>query len=52
MQDTVPVPPTAGVVQVHPLGVETDWKVVLAGTASVSVTPFAVAGPLFVTTIV
>jgi hypothetical protein len=51
-QETVPVPPTAGVVQVQPLGVETERKVVLAGTASVRVTPIAVAGPLFVATIV
>lgn len=45
----VPVPPTAGVMQVHPAGGEIDWKVVLVGVASVNVAPVAVAGPLFVT---
>jgi hypothetical protein len=29
----VPVPPTDGVVQLHPAGAETDWKVVFAGVA-------------------
>src|SRR5689334_22648523 len=28
LQVTLPVPPTGGVVQVHPAGAETDWKVV------------------------
>jgi hypothetical protein len=52
-QETVPVPPTAGAVQVpHPEAVETERKVVLAGTVSVSVNAIAVAGPSFVTTIV
>lgn len=45
----VPVPPTAGVMQVHPAGGEIDWKVVLVGVASVNVAPVAAAGPLFVT---
>jgi hypothetical protein len=52
VQETLPVPPTAGVVQLQPPGVETERKVVLVGTASVSVTTSAVAGPLLVTTIV
>ena len=45
----VPVALTAGVVQVHPAGAETDWKVVLVGVASVNVAPEDAAGPLFVT---
>ena len=45
----VPVAPTAGVVQVHPAGAETDWNVVFVGVASVKVAPVAVAGPLLVT---
>jgi hypothetical protein len=49
LQVIVPVPPTAGVVQVHPAGASTDWNVVLAGVTSVKVTPVAAAGPLFVT---
>jgi hypothetical protein len=49
VQVTVPVPPTAGVVQVHPTGAETDWNVVFAGVASVKLTPAAAAGPLLVT---
>jgi hypothetical protein len=46
---TVPVPPTAGVVAVHPAGAVNDTNVVLAGTASVSVTFAAFEGPEFVT---
>jgi hypothetical protein len=46
---TVPVAPTAGVVQVHPAGASTDWNVVFTGVASVNATPVAAAGPLFVT---
>src|ERR1700751_3986328 len=38
LQLTVPVAPTAGVVQVHPAGASTDWKVVFAGVASVNAT--------------
>ena len=34
---TVPVPPTAGVVIVHPAGAVSETKVVFAGTGSVSV---------------
>ena len=39
---TVPVDPMLGVDVVHPDGAVNDWKVVLAGVASVSVTPTAV----------
>ena len=49
VQVIVPVPPTAGVVHVHPAGAEIDWKVVLVGVACVNVAPAAAAGPLFVT---
>ena len=45
VQLIVPVPPTAGVVHVHPAGGEIDWKVVLAGVACVNVAPAAAAGP-------
>ena len=49
VQVIVPVPPTVGVVQLHPAGCETDWKVVFAGVTWVNVAPEALAGPLFVT---
>jgi len=49
VQVIVPVPPTAGVVQVQPAGADTDWNVVFVGVASVKLTPVAAAGPLFVT---
>lgn len=49
VQVTVPVEPTGGVVQVHPLGARTESKVVFGGVASVKLTPVAAAGPLFVT---
>jgi hypothetical protein len=49
VQTTVPVPPTAGVVQFHPAGTLMLWKVVLAGTGRVKVAPTAVLGPLFLT---
>jgi len=49
VQLTVPVAPTAGVVQVQPTGASTDWKVVFVGIGSVNPTPVAAAGPLFVT---
>ena len=49
VQVMVPVPPTAGVLQVHPAGAEIDANVVLVGVASVNVAPVAAAGPLFVT---
>jgi hypothetical protein len=47
----VPVPPTGGVVQVHPGGVTIPWNVVLAGTAKVSTGLIAGSGPLLVTDI-
>jgi hypothetical protein len=47
-QVTLPVPPTAGVVQVQPAGAETDAKVVFAGVASRKVGAVAAAGPLLV----
>ena len=49
VQLTLPVAPTAGVVQVQPAGVDTEAKVVLPGIASVKLTEEAEAGPLFVT---
>jgi hypothetical protein len=49
VQVTLPVAPTAGVVQDQPTGMEIEAKVVLVGTASTKVTPVAAAGPLFVT---
>ena len=49
VQVTFPVPPTAGVVQVHPAGADTDANVEFAGTASWKLTPVAAAGPLLVT---
>jgi hypothetical protein len=49
VQFTVPVAPTAGVVQDQPTGAETDWNVVLVGIASVKLTDEAAAGPLLVT---
>src|SRR5271169_65804 len=49
VQFTLPVAPTAGVVQVQPTGAETEAKVVLAGVASVKLTAVAAPGPLFVT---
>src|SRR5208282_268422 len=45
VQVTFPVPPTAGVVQVHPAGASTDWYVVFAGVASVKLAAVAAAGP-------
>ena len=49
VQVTVPVAPTAGVVQIQPAGAEMDAKVVLVGTTSVKVAFVELAGPLFVT---
>src|SRR5580704_3733213 len=49
LQVTVPVPPTAGDVHVHPAGGETDSNVVFVGVASVKTTAEAEAGPLLVT---
>src|SRR5579871_329138 len=48
VQLMLPVPPTAGVVQAHPAGIEIEENVVLAGTASVKLAPVAVPGPLLV----
>ena len=47
-----PVPLTAGVVQVHPVGTVSDWNVVLVGIASVKTAFTAAIGPLLVTTCV
>ena len=52
VQVMVPVPPTAGIVQVNPGGEERDWKVVPVGMVSVRVTLAASEGPLLVTVIV
>lgn len=49
LQVTLPVPPTAGAVQVQPAGAETETNVVLVGTASRKLTAEAGPGPLFVT---
>lgn len=49
VQVTLPVAPTAGVVQVQPTGAETEAKVVLGGVASMNWALVAAAGPLFVT---
>jgi hypothetical protein len=51
-QVTVPVPFTAGVVHVHPVGNVIDWKVVLAGVVSVKLALVAVLGPALVATCV
>lgn len=48
LQLTVPVPPTAGVEQLHEAGLTSETKVVFVGMASVNVTVVAAAGPLFV----
>ena len=45
---TVPVPPTAGVIQPHAPGLASDTNVVLVGIASVNLTVVAADGPLFV----
>jgi long-subunit acyl-CoA synthetase (AMP-forming) len=52
VQVIVPVPPTAGVVQLQPPGDESDVNVVFAGSVSVSETLCATFGPLLVTLIV
>ena len=49
VQVTVPVAPTAGVVQVQPAGAEIEANVVFVGTTSVKVAFVELAGPLFVT---
>ena len=48
VQLTLPVPPTAGVVHVHPTGAETEANVVFVGVASVKLAPEAALGPLLV----
>jgi hypothetical protein len=50
--DTVPVPPTAGVVHVQPVGLASDVNVVPAGIVSVIDTVRATLGPELVTPIV
>src|SRR3989441_1259521 len=52
VQLTVPVEPTAGVVQVQPAGCVSDRKVVCAGNGSLMVTLAAAFGPALVTVIV
>jgi hypothetical protein len=49
VQVIVPVAPTAGVVQVQPVGIVIDWKFVLGGVVSLKVAAAAAAGPLLVT---
>jgi hypothetical protein len=49
-QDTVPVPPTGGVVQLPLLRI--DWKVVPDGRLSMTVTLVAAFGPRLVTVMV
>src|SRR5262249_37126845 len=53
-QEIAPVPPTAGVLQFQPEppGTVIDWKVVLAGMASLKTALRASRGPLLVTTCV
>jgi hypothetical protein len=48
----VPVPPTAGVTQLHPAAAVMDWNVVFGGVTSVKLALVAVLGPAFVTTCV
>ena len=52
LQVTLPVPPTAGVVQTAPGGVVSDAKVVCAGTGATTLTLFALLAPELVTTYV
>ncbi len=51
-QETLPIPPTAGVVQVNPAGLASETNVVFAGKVSAIVTLAALLGPVFVTMIV
>jgi hypothetical protein len=51
-QVTTPDEPTAGFVQLPPIGVPTDWNVAPFGTTSTTVTAGETLGPLFVTVIV
>jgi len=52
VQTILPVPPTAGVVHVHPEGAASETNVVLAGTPSTKAALSAALGPLLVTTCV
>ena len=52
VQLTVPVVPTAGVVQDQPAGAATDWKVVCDGNGSLMVTLTAAFGPALPTLMV
>jgi hypothetical protein len=45
----VPVPPTGGVEQLHPLGAMIDWNPVFDGTVVANIAPPASLGPAFVT---
>src|SRR5712664_4604893 len=45
VQFTVPLVPTVGVVQLQLAGLLTDWKVVCAGSGSLTVTLAAALGP-------
>ena len=51
-QETVPLPPTAGVEQVHPAGAESETKVMIPGNVSSRETVVASSGPPLVTVIV
>ena len=50
VQLTLPVPPTIGVMQLHPAGALREMKVVLAGIVVTRVALSAALGPVFVTT--
>jgi hypothetical protein len=52
VQFTVPAPPNAGVMQIHPAGDVSETNVVLAGRVSDSATVVAAAEVRFVTAIV
>jgi hypothetical protein len=52
VQFTVPVAPTGGIVQAHPVGAVSDWNVVSAGSTSVIATLAAAFGPALLTVIV
>jgi hypothetical protein len=52
VQFTVPLPPTAGAVQLHPAGDERETNVVFAGRVSDTATVVAAAAVRFVTAIV
>ena len=52
VQVTVPLPPTAGVVQLKPAGAVSETKVVPAGRVSVRLTLWAALGPALATVMV